>query len=1228
MNSLTLTRVALRSLQYFFRSQAAVGLGIAAATAVIVGALVVGDSVRGSLRGLVLERLANVQGLLHARTFFDPQLVSSLTLPPTLSSAGEAGGENATQSIVPFIYLASASVEHRGGTQVRRSAKVQIFGVGDTFWKSAPASGSTVPAALSEDEIAVSTSLAAELDAHVGDELTLRFHSASGVPADSPLGKRDDTVINLPRQKVVAIVPDQGIGGLSFQSTQVVPRNIFCSLVTLQDSLECEQRVNAALVLDPRDSAALPLFDQSICDLLDNQLKPKIEDYGLKFERITRVYSEPGSSSGNPANEASAVLDSTEQIVYDYFQLTSNSLILESDVSSIVKNTLEGRCQRVLTYLANTITKVEPLQADLMRRDRFGSDFIFDFPPIDYTAKEIKLLSRPVPYSTVVGLEESDEVALQEFHSLSRENRRTPYCWINSWLATEIAAVVGDWIEIKFFEPETIDGAERERSVRCIIVGIVPLTEPATGFGPRNRAPRFDSRPTLYNDPDLTPTVPGLTDKESISNWDAPFELNLDLLQQADDDYYENHRLTPKVILPFRLASSNEMFGSRFGHATAIRFPANQEVDETKLREEIETALWSLRGTHGFRFQPVRQQLLRSASGTTPFDMLFLSLSFFVIVSALMLVGLLFKLGLTQRASQLGLLAAQGFTPSRLRGLMLREMACVALSGASLGLLLGLGYARAMIAALESWWLGAISSAFLTFSFAPQSLMIGAAIGVCMSLATIYLSLRKLTRMAPLQLLRGQNELDPDNVKGSHPGLLALAGFLALAASALIVAASGQSGMARAGSFFGSGMILLVAAILATHYVLKRQAKAGQFNQVKANLLTLAVSSLRRNPLRSSLTLALLSFASFLIASMSVFHVTPDPRGYGGFDLLGESSQPIYRNISSGKVQEELLGSQAQKLSDTYIMAFRMRPGEDASCNNLFQVAQPTVLGVPTRLNQIDDFNGATTSFQWSATANPSEPWKEIEQQAAGDEYAPIPVILDQNTAAWSLKQGASLGAVIRLQYGQRTIYFRTVGLLANSVLQGKLMISEENFRFLFPELSGHSFFMIRSGDVIGQQEVIETLEQGWSVEGLDITSSAQTLAGLLGVQNTYISAFQSLGALGLLLGTFGLIAVQLRSVFERRHELALMQAVGFSKSRLAQMLTLETAFLLGGGVVTGCLAAAVALLPYIKENGTQVNVVQPLAMLAIVLLAGFIAALTAVRAAMKRTVLEGLSEQ
>ena len=131
----------------------------------------------------------------------------------------------------------------------------------------------------------------------------------------------------------------------------------------------------------------------------------------------------------------------------------------------------------------------------------------------------------------------------------------------------------------------------------------------------------------------------------------------------------------------------------------------------------------------------------------------------------------------------------------------------------------------------------------------------------------------------------------------------------------------------------------------------------------------------------------------------------------------------------------------------------------------------------------------------------------------------------------------------------------------------------------------------------------------------MDVTSSQQTLQQLLGVQNTYISAFQSLGALGLLLGTFGLIAVQLRSVWERRRELALMQAVGFSERRIAHLLTLETLLLLGGGLLIGSLAAAIALVPYVIENGTRLSLLGPLLMLAGILIVGFIAALVSVRA-------------
>jgi len=109
-----------------------------------------------------------------------------------------------------------------------------------------------------------------------------------------------------------------------------------------------------------------------------------------------------------------------------------------------------------------------------------------------------------------------------------------------------------------------------------------------------------------------------------------------------------------------------------------------------------------------------------------------------------------------------------------------------------------------------------------------------------------------------------------------------------------------------------------------------------------------------------------------------------------------------------------------------------------------------------------------------------------------------------------------------------------------------------------------------------------EVLEDRLDDYGFSVQTSRDRLAAFMGVQNTYLAAFQSLGGLGLILGTFGLAAVQLRNVLERRRELALMSAIGFRRWRLGWMVLLETGFLLAGGLASGLLAALVAVLPHL----------------------------------------------
>ena len=198
----------------------------------------------------------------------------------------------------------------------------------------------------------------------------------------------------------------------------------------------------------------------------------------------------------------------------------------------------------------------------------------------------------------------------------------------------------------------------------------------------------------------------------------------------------------------------------------------------------------------------------------------------------------------------------------------------------------------------------------------------------------------------------------------------------------------------------------------------------------------------------------------------------------------------------------------------------------------------------------------------------------------------PVPVVLDQNTAMYSLRLYGGVGQTFDVTYADgTTVKFRVAGLLANSVLQGNLLIGEGDFQRLFPQISGYRFFLIRSPPG-KSDEVARVLEDRLGDEGFDAVDARARLADLLAVQNTYISTFQSLGALGLVLGTFGLAAVQLRSVFERRKELALMRATGFRAARLGEMVLLENLLLLGRRLGVGTLAALVAVLPQMLSGG------------------------------------------
>src|SRR6185369_10786960 len=182
---------------------AAVALGAAAATAVLTGALIIGDSVRGSLRHLVLDRLGKIDEMLVLDRFFRQKMASELADSPE----GAVWGTLA----VPAILFPAASVQSEAADHRRLASGVLVIGSEDSFWNLGEREQR--PARRPQPgEIVINAPLAEELGVKVGDTLVVRFGKADQVPADSPLGRRGSQVATLAELKLVEVIPATGLG--------------------------------------------------------------------------------------------------------------------------------------------------------------------------------------------------------------------------------------------------------------------------------------------------------------------------------------------------------------------------------------------------------------------------------------------------------------------------------------------------------------------------------------------------------------------------------------------------------------------------------------------------------------------------------------------------------------------------------------------------------------------------------------------------------------------------------------------------------------------------------------------------------------------------------------------------------------------------------------------------------------------------------------------------------
>ena len=313
-------------------------------------------------------------------------------------------------------------------------------------------------------------------------------------------------------------------------------------------------------------------------------------------------------------------------------------------------------------------------------------------------------------------------------------------------------------------------------------------------------------------------------------------------------------------------------------------------------------------------------------------------------------MALLFQLGLEQRAPEVGILLALGLTPRQVRRLLLVEGAALALAGGFVGVLGGLGYAKAMLWALTTVWRGAIGSAQLQFHATAASLCIGLCASTVVAALTIWLTLRKQARQPARELLAGEVQSPKSKVQ-SRGVWVALASGLAAVAIVGWALVSGQN--ADPDVFFGAGALLLVAGLAAASAWLGRLAREA--GAARLTLGGLGVRGCARRRKRSLATIALLACGSFVIVAIGVFRLdanrdaTRRDSGTGGFALIGESTLPVVQDLNT-KAGREFYGLGAEQLAGVNVVPLRVREGDVASCLNLNRAQKPRLLGVKPEL--------------------------------------------------------------------------------------------------------------------------------------------------------------------------------------------------------------------------------------------------------------------------------------
>lgn len=680
---------------------------------------------------------------------------------------------------------------------------------------------------------------------------------------------------------------------------------------------------------------------------------------------------------------------------------------------------------------------------------------------------------------------------------------------VNDWLAEDLRAQIGDELTVDYY---IVEGGSRLVEKRGVFTvrGIVPMKGPAA-----------DKR--------WMPDFPGIADVESARDWEPGLPLDLTRIRDKDDVYWEDFRGTPKAwISP---ETGRKLWSNRWGKSTGVRVPGGTiEEVSAEVRGLVNPSV------AGMRLLDFSIAARESAKSPVDFGVLFLSMSFFLIVAAVALLAMLFRFNVEQRTSEGALLAAVGIPGGQVMRWRLGEALVVVLGGVLVGAGMALGFSAVVLKVISSIW---GSGTQFALHVSPGTLAGGMIGMMILSLGAVWLTTRKEARRSASIRLNSGAEEKIGGVGRLVWGSLTVGVLMVVGGVAMMMTVGPQ------GAFFVIGFGVLVIGLTVFRL---RLGKVGELDTL--SVAGVARVNLARRASRSLTVVGVLAAGVFLVLSVASFRKNggedwrENESGAGGFAWWAETTSSAHRPAdSTGRVKWFGLES---------VVPFRIGAGDDVDCFNLTASSCPRLLGVEPRLLE--------------GRFKTDKEWAELSGEG-------VPAFVDETTMMWVLKKKVGDELIYEDEWGEE-FPVTIAGVVKDSIFQGSVIVDEAKLLEKYPSLGGYRLFLSpEEGD-------LKTLQRETADLGGRVTATSERMAAFHEVENTYIAIFNILGGLGMILGSVGVGVVMARNLVERKGEFETLRFLGLSQARRGNLVQRELKSMVAWGLGIGLISALIAVIP------------------------------------------------